>query len=164
MPNRHAARNLSLALLSGAGAFAGLIFAFDMATVIVLLNSLFIGAMAAIAWAYGPLVFGSILGRQPYDGIRQMTLGFFVCWLSIVVTVVASIYVRSMGYAVTTTLLAAVARYLAITAAILQITAPDFGLGLFHGRDRRVLLIGMGLGVVFAIVAIYLQIEGLMVF
>jgi hypothetical protein len=40
---------------------------------------------------------------------------------------------------------------------MLQVTAPDFGLGLFHGRDRRVLWASVTIGLLVAIVTITLQ-------
>ena len=39
----------------------------------------------------------------------------------------------------------------------MQITAPDFGLGLFHGRDRRVLWTAASLGLITALVTVYIQ-------
>jgi hypothetical protein len=48
-------------------------------------------------------------------------------------------------------------RYLCILAAILQITAPDFGLGLFHGRDRKTQWLGFVLGLTTAVGTIIFQ-------
>jgi hypothetical protein len=124
---------------------------------IVMLNGLFAGSMVAIVVAYHRLIWFAMLGRGEYDRVRQMTLGFAVCWAAVCVGVANSVMLRASGGYVPTSELTAVARYLAIIAAILQVTAPDFGLGLFHGRDRRVLWTGGTLGLISAALVIALQ-------
>lgn len=125
--------------------------------VIVLLNGLFAGSMVAIVVAYHKLIWFALLGRGEYNRVRQMTLGFAVGWGAICIGVANSIMLRASGEAIPTSELTAVARYLAIIAAMLQVTAPDFGLGLFHGRDRRVLWTGATLGLLAAAIVIAFQ-------
>lgn len=140
-----------------AALFGLLVLYVPLDSLVVALNSVFAGTMAAILVAYFPLLRNAILGVHPYDRVRQMTLGFFLCWLAYCIVVLSSIYVRSFGYDGTTSILTAASRYLAIVAAGLQVTAPDFGLGLFHGRDRKVLTAGIVSGLLVALVAIFMQ-------
>lgn len=128
---------------------------------IVMLNGLFAGSMVAIVVAYHRLIWFALLGRGEYDRVRQMTLGFAACWAAVCVGVANSIWLRAQGGYIPTSELTAVARYLAIIAAMLQVTAPDFGLGLFHGRDRRVLWTGATLGLLAAALTITFQ-EGVL--
>jgi hypothetical protein len=138
-------------------AFCGLISFFPLEALIITLNGIFAGTMAAVLVAYFSLLKNAILGVQPYDRVRQMTLGFFFCWTAYCLSVAASIYVRAAGVDVHPTVMTAASRYVAIIAAILQVTAPDFGLGLFHGRDRKILAGGAATGLVVALFAIYAQ-------
>lgn len=127
---------------------------FTPANLIILLNGLFVGSLVSIAIAYHELVWMAIRGDGIYDRIRQMTLGFAVQWLVIIIGASTSIYIRMADLPTTTFTMVALSRYLAIVAAILQVTAPDFGLGLFHGRDRKVLTASVitGLIVSFAVI------------
>ncbi|MGZ7294658.1 hypothetical protein ACXWQW_09520, partial [Streptococcus pyogenes] len=83
---------------------------------VVALNGVFAGTMAAILVAYFPLLRNAILEVHPYDRVRQMTLGFFLCWLAYCVVVLSSIYMHSADLDNGTTILTAVSRYLAIIA------------------------------------------------
>lgn len=140
-----------------AAIFFGLVATMDPVNLIVGLNGLFVGAIVAVLVAYHRLIIGAALGIGEYNRVRQMTLGFAVLWAVVCVGVYNSIYLRSSGYEIPANSLTAAARYLAIIAAVLQVTAPDFGLGLFHGRDRRVLWTGGALGFIAACVTIGLQ-------
>jgi hypothetical protein len=122
-----------------------------------LTNGLFLGSMAAIVVAYGQLIWNAILGVKPYDRVRQMTLGFALCWLAYGLSVVASVYLRSTDAVVTSTYLTVCHRLIAIVAAILQVTAPDFGLGIFHGRDRKMLWASGSVGLAVAAFVTYAQ-------
>lgn len=89
-------------------------------------------------------------GKAPVDGgDRPPTL--------------SSIYARAEGALLTAPTLTAAVRYLFILAAILQITAPYFGLGLFHGSDRKTLWLGFVLGLIAAVSSIYFQDRTLLV-
>lgn len=137
--------------------FGVLVVQVPLDRLVVLLNGVFAGTMAAILVAYFPLLRNAILGVHPYDRVRQMTLGFFLCWLAYCVIVLVSIYSNTVGIDNGADILTATSRYLAIVAAALQVTAPDFGLGLFHGRDRKVLTAGAISGLLVAVVAILVQ-------
>lgn len=130
---------------------------FSPADLIILLNSLFVGSMVSIAVAYHELVWQAIRGDGIYDRIRQMTLGFALCWLAIILGVITSIYVKIADIPNPPYTTVAMARYVAIIAAMLQVTAPDFGLGLFHGRDRKVMTASIGFGLITAFVLIMAQ-------
>jgi hypothetical protein len=124
---------------------------------IILLNGLFFGAVTAVAIAYGKLVLFAILGRSPYDKVWQMTLGFFILWLAVFVAVANSVFIRTIGEPAPINDLTSIARYLSIIAACVQVTAPDFGLGIFHGRDRKVLWASVTVGLLVAVLVILLQ-------
>ena len=125
---------------------------------IILLNGLFAGAMTAVVVAYGPLIAYAIVGKHPYDRVWQMTLGFAILWAAVCVGVANSVWLRAMtDYTPPPSDLTPIARYLAIVAACVQVTAPDFGLGIFHGRDRKVLWSAVSLGLLVAVGVIVLQ-------
>ncbi len=124
---------------------------------ILVLNGLFAGTAAAILVAFGKLLANAVMGVRPYDRVRQMTLGFFLCWVAYTIGVVVSIYFRSADIFVNSSYGTAAGRYIAIIAAVLQVTAPDFGLGIFHGRERKVLATGFVVGGLVAIGTILSQ-------
>lgn len=146
-----------LATVLLAGGFVALVSLVNMDTLIVVLNGIFFGSMAAVMVAYGRLLANAILGIQPYDRIRQMTLGFALCWFAYGLAVFVSVYFRSSGAEMNTSLLTAAGRYIAIIAAILQVTAPDFGLGLFHGKDRKILVVAIPVGIIISILTVMSQ-------
>ena len=151
---------LSLVVLAGLGIIAGFIVLhslFAPGDLIILLNGLLVGSMSAIAVAYHELIWYAIKGEGVYNRVRQMTLGFALMWIVFGIGLGTSIYIRVADLPATAYTSVAFARYLAIVAAILQVTAPDFGLGLFHGRDRKVLTASIGIGLVVAVVTILLQ-------
>jgi hypothetical protein len=137
--------------------FAGLAWVVPVSELTILLNGVFAGTMAAITVAYWRLLWNAVLGIRPYDRVRQMTLGFALCWAAYILGVAISIYFRSAGVDVNSSLLTAASRYVAIIAAMLQVTAPDFGLGLFHGRDRKVLATGITVGLIVAVIVVFGQ-------
>ena len=139
--------------------FAALSATTPVSEMIILFNGIFAGTMAAITVAYWRLLLNAVIGIRPYDRVRQMTLGFALCWLAYVLGAAASIYFRSSGIDVNSSPLTAASLYVAIIAAVLQVTAPDFGLGLFHGRDRKVLATGIFVGLIVAMVVIFSRSE-----
>lgn len=126
----------------------------DPTDLIILLNGLFVGSIVAIGVSYHELIIGAIKGQGEYTNIRHMTLGFFTMWVAILLMIYPSIELRMLGAPLPGTsavpVISAFGKFLAIGAAILQVTAPDFGLGIFYGRDRRVLWSGLLLGSVIA--------------
>ncbi len=146
--------------LTGAGLlYSVLLITVPIASLIVILNGVFVGAMVAIIVAFHRLLLNALQGNEEYSRVRQMTLGFFLCWLAYALTVVASIYLRTSGVYVPSTGVVAASRFVAIVAAVLQVTAPDFGLGLFHGRDRKALWTGAALGLLVSCIVVYVQVE-----
>lgn len=137
--------------------FAILVFTIPVNMLIILLNGVFAGACTALIVAFYPLVRDSILGQSRFDRVRQMTAGFFLCWIAYILSTYTSVYMRAADLQVTSSYLTAVSRYIAIIAAVLQATAPDFGLGLFHGRERKTLWTGMSLGAGVAIFVVLAQ-------
>lgn len=152
---------VAMGIFALATLFFGLVAYSDLETLIIVLNGIFVGAMVAIVVAYHQLILGAALGIGEYDRVRQMTIGFAVMWTVICLSAGGSIYARSRGAELTAPMLTAAIRYLAIVGAVLQITAPDFGLGLFHGRDRKTLWAGFLLGLVTAAAAIVFQDQSL---
>lgn len=137
--------------------FSILVFSIPVNMLIILLNGVFAGACTALVVAFYPLVRDSILGQARFDRVRQMTAGFFLCWIAYILSTYTSVYMRAADLQVTSSYLTAASRYIAIIAAVLQATAPDFGLGLFHGRERKTLWTGMSLGAGVAIFVVLAQ-------
>lgn len=154
-----ALNKLILSFLAAVVFLLVLINMFEAETLIYIMNSTFAGAMVAILVAYWRLVWNALAGIRPYDRVRQMTLGFVLCWVAYCISVFTSIYFRSadLSGAATTSIWTVMGRYIAIFAAVLQVTAPDFGLGIFHGRDRKTLWTGLTAGVVFGIAVYFMQ-------
>jgi hypothetical protein len=155
MPISLIANRVAASVFGLAALFFGLVAYVDLETLIILLNGLFAGSMVAIVVAYHRLIIGAALGE--YTRVRQMTMGFAVVWIAVCLSSANSIIARSEGAALTAPAITAAVRYLCIIAAVLQITAPDFGLGLFHGRDRKILWTGFALGIATAVAAILFQ-------
>jgi len=150
--NRVASGGFGLAAL-----FFGLTGYADLESLIIALNGIFAGCMIAIVVAYHRLIIGAALGIGEYNRVRQMTMGFALIWIAVCLSTGSSIYARSEGAPLAAPMATAGVRYLFILAAVMQITAPDFGLGLFHGRDRKTLWLGFVLGLITAIATIYFQ-------
>lgn len=129
---------------------------------IVLLNGAFIGTMIAVSVAYGRLYYDAYrdntrFGRTMPDDVRRMVLSLLGGWLAYGIVVGSSFYVRAADEAHTSMIATALSRYIAVLAAIGQVTAPSFGERVFATHDSRVLWIAVSAGVVSAAVSIYLQ-------
>lgn len=131
---------------------------FETSKMIIVLNGVIFGCFVAILNAYSKLFWMAVTGGgRPYDQIRQMTLSIILQWVFIFGSIWTSFYSRSMGYDIPANPVSVFIRLVGILAAVLQVTAPDFGLGLFHGRDRKVLWTGIIAGTIAAFAAIYIQ-------
>lgn len=150
--NRVIAATIGLSLL-----FFVLASAIEPEALIVLLNGIFVGSMAAIFVAYWAILRNALLEITPYNRVRQMTLGFFLAWLAYGLIVAVSVNNNYQNADVSYSYATAASRYIAIVAAWLQVTAPDFGLGIFHGRDRKVLYTGVLVGAVVAAAVVWVQ-------
>lgn len=153
----HPLNHVVLGVLAAIVFFGLLVATIPLPLLVIILNGVFIGTMVGVIVAYGPLIWQAVLGLGPYDRVRQMTLGMAACWLAYICTVLISIYVRAAGGDPIAFLLVVAGRYVAILAAILQVTAPNFGEGIFFGRERKTLLLGISLGLFAALAMIYLQ-------
>ncbi len=139
------------------GLFFTLTFFLSASTLTVLLNGVFIGTIIAIVITYWVMICNAFLGVGHYDRVRQMILGLALCWISIILTTSIGIQIRIVGMESNSTYLIAASRYIAIVAAVLQVSAPDFGLGLFHGRERKALWVGLTIGAVIGLGLIFAQ-------
>ena len=139
------------------GTFIFLSYILPIKLFISILNGVFAGTMAALIVAYWRLLLNALLGVRPYDRVRQMTLGFVIAWMAYGIGVLVSIYLQSSGFDQRASMMVAFSRYVAIIAAVLQVTAPDFGLGLFHGRERKTLWTGIVLGLTVASIVTLMQ-------
>ncbi len=126
---------------------------------IILLNGAFIGAGLTYIIAFSDILKDAVVGRGPYDRVRQMALGMIIVWVAVTLGIASSIYGRASGAYIVTSEITPISRYLAIVGGVVQITAPDigYGQGFFFGRDRRLLLFGLVTGIVAAIAVIILQ-------
>lgn len=142
-----------------AAIFAIAMWTLSVGRFITILNGLFVGTSVAVGLAYWRLFVDAMFGDKtgPYKRVRQMTWGFFILWLAVFFGASGSIYTKIMDMPTQTTVVLALSRYFAITAAVVQVTAPDYGQDIFHGRDRKVLAGSAALGLAVAIILIYLQ-------
>jgi hypothetical protein len=137
--------------------FAGLYFIFPPHALSVLLNGLFAGAMTAIGVTYHKLLWDAWFNSDDFNRVRQMTLTIGGQWLVISLFIIVSIY-ANIAYLPPTVYMATLfARWLATVIAILQVTAPDYGDGLFYGADRKFLLLGLIIGASTGVGAILIQ-------
>lgn len=138
--------------------FFVLIQIFELNALIVFLNGGFGGAVAAVLVAFGPLIYNTIRNKEPYNRAREMALGWFGLWIAYVLVVYVSTESRSFGnIPKDPSYLTALSRWIAIYSAGLQVSAPDFGLGLFHGRERKVFYGALVVGLTVAAVLWYVQ-------
>lgn len=126
------------------------------------LNGVFVGTMLAISVAYGGLFWDAFWNEKrfgkPLDAdVRQFAIAFLGGWFAYGLTVYGSVYVRASDLpaaALTTTV---IGRYVAIVAAVAQITAPNYGRGMWYGRDNKFLWPAMVIGLAAAILVFVLQ-------
>ncbi len=143
-------------LLSGA-IFLALYAALPPRSMLILMNGLFVGAMVGVAVTFGQLLWSVLLGHRPYDRVRQMTLGMATHWIATSLLIGSSIVLVSADAGQQTAFAGLAGRYLAVVAATLKVTAPDYGLGIFYGRDRKLLIAGLILGGLAAACVIVFQ-------
>lgn len=146
-------------LLVSAMIFYALYVLLDPDDLIVVLNSLFIGTMISISVSYGQILFPAIFGARPYDDVRVLSIGIFGNWLAYGIVVYGSIYVRAADMPTTTLAVTAFGRWVAINSAVIQIIAPDFNTSFSptYGRDRRLLIAGLFLGVIVSSLVFWAQ-------
>lgn len=139
------------------GVFLALCLLLSASTLTILLNGVFVGTLVGIFITYWALIWNAIRGVDHYDRVRQMILGFALCWIAVVLSVLVGINIRINGDPINSNYLIAASRYAAIIAAILQVSAPDFGYGWFYGRERKTLWAGAVIGSVVGLALILAQ-------
>lgn len=137
--------------------FAGLYYTFRPALLAVLLNGLFAGAMTAIGVTYYRLLWDAWFSPDDFNRVRQMTLTIGGQWIVIGLFITASIYANFADYPSTFYTATLFARWLATIIAVFQVTAPDYGDGLFYGADRKFLGLGLTVGVLVGAGIVLLQ-------
>ena len=155
MTKHNLSRVLLFAILAIAG-FVGLYIFMDLGTLVALLNGVFIGTVAAVCVTYRRLLWHSLTGAKQYDRVEQMTLGLLLCWISYCVAAARTVQFHSAEVTHNAALLA-VSRYVAIIAAVLQVTALDFGVGSPHSYSRNAAWAGLAVGVAVSAVVMWLQ-------
>lgn len=151
--------SLFFALAITAALYTTLALALPAPAFIVVLNGVFVTCVIAVFWGYAPLFLDVLRRWRDYDRVAHYVLGVFVLWLSVIVGASNSIFLRSTlePDMIPVTVITALARFLTIVAAIIQVTAPDFGEGVLYGRERRRLWVGMAVGAVAGIAVIFIQ-------
>lgn len=139
--------------------FCGMIAYLPLETVIIILNGIFFGGLVSIILIYGDVIIRAIRGDLPDYGadFRQMVVSMLGFWLAIGLFIGTSIYLYSTDGSHNVMLVSAIARLIAIVSAAGQITAPNLGHPIYYGRDRKLLWVSMGTGLMASFVIIALQ-------
>jgi hypothetical protein len=150
------------ALAAATAIFVALVKFIPLDVLIMYLNGVFVGTMFSISIAYGGIFFDAFWNRKRngdllMPDVRQFTVWYLATWVAYGLTAGSSIYINASDYDPTTLTTVALSRYVAILAAIGQVTAPDYGRAMFYGRDRKVLWLGLVLGVLAAFFVVQLQ-------
>lgn len=126
-------------------------------TLIMTMNALFVGVMFSITVTYGRVIIPAIVGRAQYDDVRQLAIGLMLCFAAYGLSVYNSIYIRASDMAVPALFATALQRWIFINGAVIQITAPDLGHGVFYGPDRKWLAFGLAAGACVAMLTYWVQ-------
>lgn len=124
---------------------------------IILLNGLFVGSLVGLIIAFAPLGWTAMRGRLRYADAGTFTLALFMLIYGIALGVSSSLWIRVSGLPVTPLTLTALARYAIIIGFTLFVYAPDFGNGLFYGRDRKEFALALAVGAVCSALVVYMQ-------
>lgn len=145
-------------MLLASAVFCALWAMLDVSFLITVLNGAFFGTMFGITVAYAPLFWRSLRNDETLEpDVQQMVLSFLGTWAAYVLVVYASVYLRMADMPVSSLLVSAISRYIAIVSAIAQITAPAYGKAFFYGRERKSLYVGLASGIVMAILLVVAQ-------
>lgn len=126
-------------------------------TLIMTLNALFVGVMFSITVTYGRVIIPALFGYRQYDDVRQLAFGLMLCFAAYGMSVYNSIYIRAVDMTVPILFTTALQRWIFINGAIIQITAPDLGKGMFYGPDRKWLAFGLSAGALVSVLTYYIQ-------
>lgn len=156
--------NFTFHVIAGGVVFALMSAVLSLNTMIVTLNGLFVGAIVSLSVAFGPLIWSLFRGKESdYRRAQELALGFFALWVAYVLAAYVSVWTRSIGEATSNpSYMSALSRYIAVYAAIRQVTAPDYGLGFIYGRDRKILALSLVLGAFTAIALWIIQDQALL--
>lgn len=156
----------TILVASGLVLFFGLAFlALPLNDLIIVLNGMFAGSLVAFVYAFWGLIVNAFNRYSPYTAKRQLMWGIVLMWLAYVVSVASSIELRASGVdgaALNSSYLIAISRASAIMGIFFQVTAPDFGLPMFYGRDRKVLWSGLIIGFAISVFMIYAQVNDIL--
>lgn len=122
---------------------------------IIVLNSIFFGAMISVVVTYWKLIYVTFINIRHYDRARHYVLGAALLWASVSILIAKSSILGE--YNPEQFMFGVFGRLAAILAAIFQVTAPDFG-GKWAITDaRKSLIYGLSIGVAAAICSLILQ-------
>lgn len=161
MLSRAIGRNLFPTLLIWAGAFWFVSLIFHIDNLIIILNGLFVGTFVAAITTFAQLFRDSFVGMKDYTRVKQFALALFLFIGAYALSAYTSVQFRAFGEPVTASYLTAFHRYMAISALILMVTAPTFGMGYLYGKDRRLLWVAVGLGLAVALFVAYAQYDAI---
>lgn len=137
--------------------FAGLYYLFSSALLGSLLNGLYVGSMTAIGVTYYKLLWDAWFNPDDFNRVRQMTLTIGGQWIVISLFILTSAYLNFAELPTSFYISTLFARYLATVVAVFQVTAPDYGDGLFYGADRKFLGLGLIAGAITGVAVVLLQ-------
>jgi len=159
---RSLATNVTVqAVILGLAAFFALLWTYVPPDILVIcLNGVFVGSLVTVGAAYYKLLKAALRGDTLYDRTRFMTLSIAILWISVIISVGASVYSRMADTYSTVFLLSAIARYMAIVAALMQMRSLDYGWAMFHAHDRVMIWASTFLGVTVGIGVIAMQLVG----
>lgn len=135
------------------------LFFIETPVLITILNGAFIGVLIAVGVAYREILWAAVSNRAEYDGPRQFALGVAFLWAGMILSRFYSVLYRSqvdLGWLQSSPMIP-ISITFAIIGGILQISAPDFGTGLFATRDRKRLWFSCTIGALVGFVVIMFQ-------
>lgn len=139
--------------------FAWLRYFFQPDELMIILNGVFVGSVFSFGVALYPLVRDIVRGNTADIDVGWFTIGLFVIVASVIISAVTSSVARASNEVIlsTITTLSPLARYLAIVGLLTIIYAPDAGKSFFYGRDRKIVIASIVLGLTVAFGLIYAQ-------
>ena len=150
---------LALFSIAATGLYLALTYFMPAQMLVSVLNSVFIGTVAAVAVVFLPLFIRAFQDNK-FDRVTQLWAGITLVWIALASRVVANIYVVSYGgdaSIVANSAVMAFSVYLAILGGILHVTAP-------HARNsepvtlpRTAISLGLITGILTAVITLACQ-------
>lgn len=144
-------------LLAVSAIFAWLRYFLAPSSLIVILNGMFFGALAALVVELFPLVKAVAKQRVTHADVGWFTLGLMVFVFGVTVAVGTSLYIYTANLSSQSFTGTALSRYSVNVGLLTMVYSPDVGRGIFYGRDRKVAAISMVVGLAVAAATIYVQ-------